>query len=333
MKHILFLANLQYGEEPTGGGVQTRNQFMLKWFEQHCDVKFYDTWKKPAIVSLLCSLYYAIFNGKRQIVISYGSRGALLLMKVLYYLCCKRNIFFFVPGNDYKDLEESKNKRYWRKINHILIQSRSKALELMQLGYSNVSYCPNFKLIDYRPKRMQEHKVPINFVYVGRLIEEKGIQVMIDACQKIEKKFALTIYGKETDKYNRLFFEQLGDNRIEYKGYINLKSKKGLDELAQYDVLLFPTFFEGEGFSGTLIDAFICGLPVIATDFNANSEIVQDGENGIIVPPKNSVALSEAMKKMIDGRFDLKRMSKSSCDSADRYNINVVMGNIFNENL
>lgn len=330
MIKLLFLANLQYGEEPTGGGVQTRNQLMLKWFEQHFEVKFYDTWKKPAIVSLLYSLYYAIFNGNRQVVISYGSRGTLLLMKFLYILRCKRNIIFFVPGNDYKDFENPQNKNYWQKISHILIQSKSKTMELTQLGYSNVSYCPNFKLIDYRPEHKKDSRSPLNFVYVGRLIEEKGIQVMIDACQMLEENFTLTIYGKETNKYNRLFFEQLSDKRIEYKGYLNLKTKEGLDELAKYDVLLFPTFFEGEGFSGTLIDAFICGLPIIATEFNANSEIVQDGENGIIIPPKNSVSLSEAMKRMINGDVDIHKMSNSSFDSANKYNIDLVLEGLLN---
>lgn len=304
---------------------------MLKWLEENYDVQFYDTWKKPAIVSLIYSLYYAIFNGKRRLIVSYGSRGTLLVIKILYYLHCKRNMMFFVPGNDYNDFVKPQNIKYWQFIDRILVQSKSIIRELRQIGYTNVSYCPNFKVIDYRPVRKEKQSNPLNFVYVGRLIEEKGIQVMIDACRLLNDNFVLTIYGKETDKYNKKFFKRIGDNRIEYRGYLNLKTERGLDELANHDVLLFPTYFEGEGFSGTLIDAFICGLPVIATDFHANPEIVQDGENGVVIPPKSSEALSVAMKKMIDGDFDLDGMSKSSYDSANNYDIDVVLGRLFNE--
>lgn len=330
MKKILFLANIQYGEEPTGGGVQTRNQFMLNWLRRQYDVKFFDTWMKKPFISLLSSLYLVIIHRNRLIIISYGSRGALALMKILYLFRVRRKIKLFVPGNDYADIQNALNAKYWQCFDEIFVQSKFIKSELVKFGYTNISYCPNFKTINYRPThKVYNPKTPLRFVYVGRLIEEKGIQVMIDACKLLKENFLLTIYGKETPKYNKDYFDRLDDIRIDYKGYINLKTNKGYDELATHDVLLFPTFFEGEGFSGTLIDALICGLPVIATDFNVNSEIVIDGVTGIIIPPKNVEALSNTMRSIINGAVDVKRMSENALGSVREYDIDTVLGTIF----
>lgn len=52
--------------------------------------------------------------------------------------------------------------------------------------------------------------------------------------------------------------------------------------LKNYDALLFPTYYEGEGFAGTIIDAFAAGLPVIASDWKYNSEIIKQGITGVI---------------------------------------------------
>jgi len=332
MRKILFLANIQYGEEPTGGGVQTRNQYMLNWLRQRTDVRFYDTWDKPSIVSFLSSLYLALICWNRLVVISYGREGALMLMKILNFFHCKRNIKFFVPGGDFLDFVKKKDLKYWACFEEILVQSNYMVNQLKALGLSNVSYCPNFKTINYRPSH-REYKIddPMRFVYVGRLFEKKGIDILISACKSITHNFRLTIYGQETERYNKQFFDKLKDSRILYNGYLNLKTKEGYDELASYDVLVFPTFYKGEGFPGTLIDAFICGLPIIATDFNANSEIVEDGITGIVIPPEDADSLAEVMRRMIDGEIDINTMSKNSYNTASHYDIDTVMGNFFKQ--
>ena len=48
-------------------------------------------------------------------------------------------------------------------------------------------------------------------------------------------------------------------------------------------MLLFPTYYDGEGFAGTLIDAMAAGVPVIASNWRYNSEIIKDGKIGFII--------------------------------------------------
>ena len=331
MKKLLFLANIQYGQEPTGGGVQTRNQFMLVWLKKKFDVRFFDTWNKLPIISLISSLFLVIIYKKRLVIVSYGGRGALILMKTLNFIRCKRTIKLFIPGGDLLGIVKKHDIYDWSCFDEILVQSKQMVSDLNKQGLSNISYCPNFKIIDYRPFHKEHQNGDLlRFVYVGRLFEKKGIDILIDACKTLEENFQLTIYGKETEKYNAGYFDNLNDKRIIYKGYLNLNKKDGYDELATHDVLIFPTFYSGEGFSGILIDAFICGLPVIATDMNVNTEIVVDGATGIIIPPANIKALSDAMKRFIKGEVDINMMSKKSYETAICYDINTVLGNVIN---
>lgn len=328
---ILFLANIQYGEKPTGGGVQTRNQHMLNWFQKHFDTKFFDTWNKSSGKSLLFSLFFSIFNKDRLIVISYGLRGAKTLVRILSFFRINREIIFFVPGGDILQLVSSKDIPLLSYFKKIYVQGFYLNESLNSIGYTNVSYCPNFRSIDYFPEHKAGNDI-IKFVYVGRLIKEKGVDVMLKAFSSLDNKnCSLTVYGKETEYYNKDYFSSLNNKNIYYKGYLDLKKKDGYDELATYDVLLFPTFYEGEGFPGILVDALICGLPVITTDFHSNPEVIQSRKLGLIVPIKDCRALESAMNKFLNGEFNLPKMSKDCQLEAKKFNIDEVLTPIFKD--
>ena len=329
MKKLLFLANIQHGEAPTGGGVQTRNQYMLRWFQQRYDTKFYDTWQKSAFVSLVSSILLTLFYHNRLIVVSYGIRGAKALARVFDFFHIERNILLFVPGGDVLKFVSEKDVKTLSFYDKIFVQGNYLKEALNKCGFTNIFYCPNFKEIDYYPTHIAKTG-NIRFVYVGRLLKEKGIDVMLEAFKKIENTdCSLTIYGKETENYNRDYFSSLNCENLFFKGYLDLKQKDGYDELASYDVLVFPTYYEGEGFPGTLVDALICGLPVIATDFNANTEIISDKQSGIIVPANNPEILRNAMLAVINGEENLHDLSDYSRREASKYDIDSVLTPIF----
>ena len=92
----------------------------------------------------------------------------------------------------------------------------------------------------------------------------------------------IDVYGpfKDGDCSEKIF----ENSRVDYCGV--LPPEKVLPTLSQYDVLLLPSFHPGEGYPGIVIEAFSLGLPVIATNWQAIPEIVQDGENGLLVSPQ-----------------------------------------------
>ena len=85
MEKLLFIASIQYGEPPTGGGAQAKNQLLLAHLQKYYDVRFFDTWNKCSAVSLLSAIFYIIvFN--RKCVLSISGRGALSIGKLLSFL-------------------------------------------------------------------------------------------------------------------------------------------------------------------------------------------------------------------------------------------------------
>ena len=80
----------------------------------------------------------------------------------------------------------------------------------------------------------------------------------------------------------------------------------------------------GEGFPGVIIDAFISGLPVIASDWNLNSEIIEDGINGFLIEPKDANALAEKMIWVMDHRDQLEEIRKNNLEKAKGYHIDII---------
>ena len=113
---------------------------------------------------------------------------------------------------------------------------------------------------------------------------------------------------------------------VTYKGYLDImnKQQESYEKLSRYSCMLFPTYWQGEGFPGVIIDAYVAGLTVIATDWNMNKEVVEDGKTGIIISIKDSNALASAMLKMMENPELAATMSQNSLNKAKDYHIDAV---------
>ena len=87
--------------------------------------------------------------------------------------------------------------------------------------------------------------------------------------------------------------------------------------MKNYYALLFPTYYEGEGFAGTLIDAMAAGVPVIASDWRYNSEIVQDNRTGFLI--KNNESLHEKLEFIKSNIALVNDMKKMCIEEANSY--------------
>lgn len=95
------------------------------------------------------------------------------------------------------------------------------------------------------------------------------------------------------------------NNAIYYQGF----QKDVRPFFAASDALAFPSY--REGFPNVVLQAGAMGLPSIVTDINGCNEIIQDGVNGKIIPPRDEYALYEAMKWMYEHRDrEVKEMAK-----------------------
>lgn len=127
------------------------------------------------------------------------------------------------------------------------------------------------------------------FVFISQVKESKGIDLIITAgASLIKQGYTLDIYGPIADeKYNNIH------SSGQYKGA--LTERDVLQTLKNYDVLILPTYYEGEGYPGIIIEAYAAGKPVISTDWKAIPEIVEDKITGILIVPKSYESFEAAV--------------------------------------
>jgi glycosyltransferase involved in cell wall biosynthesis len=140
------------------------------------------------------------------------------------------------------------------------------------------------------------------FIFVGRIVGDKGINELVSAFAELHKKYEKTrllLVGRFEKELDPLKAETL--NVIDKHTSIELLGPKYGDELLAYyaasDCFVFPSY--REGFPNTVMEAGAMGLPSIVTDINGSREIIIDGKNGVIIPSKDVEALYHAMEEMI----------------------------------
>ena len=229
--------------------------------------------------------------------------------------------------------------------------------EVRVLGHGNIRGI-DLERYDRTPEIMQlaeKLRVPdaFTFLFVGRLVRDKGIAELCEAFHHLATaQSGIGIGGQDLPRrpFTRLGREAQGDwggtcrrTRMvlvgpfeddvdpvgeEVKEYIlrtpeiittgEIKGPELLAWFAASDCFVLPSY--REGFPNTVIEAGAMGLPSIVTDINGSREIISDGINGLVVPPKNVEALSDAMKKMlIDSDFRERAASVSRDMIASRF--------------
>jgi len=132
----------------------------------------------------------------------------------------------------------------------------------------------------------------IRFLFIGRLMKEKGIEELFEATQNITKKYPDTIFqivgGMEEEKYISYF--QKNEN-IEFLG----RSEDVRVQIREVDCIINPSYHEG--MSNVLQEAAAMGKPLLASNVPGCREIVEDGKNGFLFEVKNATDLQNKIVK------------------------------------
>ncbi|MBR3289716.1 MAG: glycosyltransferase, partial [Clostridia bacterium] len=129
----------------------------------------------------------------------------------------------------------------------------------------------------------------------------------------------LNIYG-QVDSRQTAWFDALCasfPDTVRYAGVVPYD--QSVDFLKRYFALLFPTYYEGEGFAGTLIDAMAAGVPVIASDWRYNAEIVIEGSTGFLFPTHSVDALCAVLLRAAENPEEWNRLKPSCLSRAADY--------------
>lgn len=166
----------------------------------------------------------------------------------------------------------------------------------------------------------------LTFVFIGRLVCDKGIHELVEAFVRLNKEnphTRLVLVGRTEAELDPLNEET--QHIIDTHDAIEaVGSQKDVRPwLAASDVLAFPSY--REGFPNVVIEAGAMGLPSIVTNINGCNEIIIPGENGVIIPPRDADALYEAMKDLCEDDEKRGYLTKNARESvASRFDCQIV---------
>jgi len=144
----------------------------------------------------------------------------------------------------------------------------------------------------------------IRFVFIGRLMRDKGINEFAEAARRIKAK------------YKNVFFTVLGNYEEEYEGLLNALVARGVVDypgfqrnvhpyITRSHAIIHPSYHEG--MANVLLETAATGRPILASDIPGCRETFDEGVTGFGFPPKNADALYDTIEKFISLPYDQKK--------------------------
>ena len=216
-------------------------------------------------------------------------------------------------------------------VKNDLVKGKITKKTLKVLGYGNVrgvdmEYYSQARVGDSLLKSdlLAKKGNSFTFLFVGRIVRDKGINELCQAFVKFHESHPdsrLWLVGRFEDELDPVSEDTRTLIENKKSGIEAVGEKRGEELLVYYavaDCFVMPSY--REGFPNTVIEAGAMGLPSIVTDINGSREIITDGENGLIVPPRDEEHLFNAMQLMMQSNDDRVRMAGAARKMiADRF--------------
>jgi glycosyltransferase involved in cell wall biosynthesis len=185
------------------------------------------------------------------------------------------------------------------------------------------------------PQSLPQIDQSLNLLYAGRIYPEKGIDTIIEALIKLiddqgRRDIRLSIAGSGSIDYENHLRQRVNQSgltdHVSFLGWVTPKEMPGL--LRKFDVLLLPSIWP-EPFSRSVLEGMISELVVVATQTGGTSEIIVDGENGLLFTPNDPEDLAKKLAHLTDEPEARKQMSYAGRQTIlDRFTMTKMMDEI-----
>lgn len=208
-----------------------------------------------------------------------------------------------------------------RSCQHVFFQNRDDQQLFHQLRiahpeYSSVLPGSGVDLTEFTAQSLPIG--PLRFLFAARLLREKGVLDFVEAARILRPSFPqvrFQVLGPIYEHPSGLSRAQIDDlakeGVIEYLG----STTDIRPFLKEASVVVLPSYYR-EGVPHVLLEAIATGRAVITTDTPGCRDTIDGGKNGVLIPPRNPIALAEAMRSLIQNPHRTEEMGKMSLDLA-----------------
>ena len=209
----------------------------------------------------------------------------------------------------------------------LVVQTRGVAIWMREKFKGiRIDVIPNPVMSICNNEQSKVANLPANTVVsVGRLSQEKGFDVLIEAFSKSTNKYPdwnLVIFGEGPERKN---LEALV-SRLGVEGKVSLPGRIENPEKVVGTAEIFAMSSRYEGFPNALLEAMTCGLPVVATDCQSGPrEILNGGEDGLLVPVEDSGAMADSLISLMGDPDARKRLGENARASVQRFSLPNIM--------
>ncbi|HUX95580.1 MAG TPA: glycosyltransferase family 4 protein [Bacteroidales bacterium] len=338
MNKITLIGGIAIGTEIYGGEV-IKNKILLRFLKGKIDdsrLTIIDTfeWQKHLFVVAFKILFVLLSRKHKIIILSCFTTGAYYFLKVykVTSLLIKKDIYYFIVGGSLPDyLAVGKVKlKYYNEI-QMFAESNHIREKLLRFGINNISVIPNWKGYNFTPVEKPRKKDfdKIKALSYSRICPEKGTDLTIEAVNRINAesvRIEVDFYGDIQSDYKKIFYDKISSKSyFDYKGRIDLTIDQNYSILANYDLMLFPTYYFGEGIPGAIIDCYIAGVPVLASDWNFNKDVIKHKETGLIFEAQNFDSFYKTLIYIIENKGLIEIMSKNCIETARNFKIDLLL--------
>jgi glycosyltransferase involved in cell wall biosynthesis len=271
--------------------------------------------------------YLLKYIWKSDIVMFSGSLGGLTyvspVLRLLTWTLRKPLIIRAFGGSLHKRYKESRLKRL---LIRLTFKADAVLLETNELcGYFRKEL-PKAKIHQFLNGRKFKQYERVHSqrgfeaIFLGIIKESKGAFIIKEAGEYLKDyPIYITVCGRYEPDPIQYELKKNAPPNVKFNGQVPPFGV--IEELHRNDVLILPSFYPGEGHAGVIIEAYIAGIPVIATRWNALPEIIEDGKTGILIEPKNAKELADALIKLYEDQELRCSMIKNIAAYRERFRI------------
>jgi glycosyltransferase involved in cell wall biosynthesis len=321
-----------FGPIAPSGGPAIRNRLTINYLSTKKGLNFLinNTHSKNVFIRLKNLFSFLFARGTIIISTSQKGRASFSRVAIIKRLFDKKTkiIVFSIGGTIVDEYDKDKVFRnFLKSCVAVFSQTTRMHNDLLERGI-NSFYFPNFKVETSESNGTKSEFIkPFKLVFLSSIRNKKGIVELIEAVSRFEPEdVSLDIFGPIRKDFDADILEELPNN-IQYKGFI--EKENVTKTLSKYDIFVFPTRYEKEGFPTVILDAYSAGLPVISSNINFNPDIVKDGYNGFIYDPYSKDALYLTLVKAFSNPKHLETLSMNNLHEIKKYNIDLVLNNVY----